>query len=152
MAPPHLHSLSTQAQERSKNLLLQLDKQEEEAALVEIMLQEEIDELTTELSEERKALRYSELALRGKERDLEEALGFYNEKGEELDLLTAQVTSLSSLHSSLPLSLSSSIPPFPIPLFLYPSLPRFITPMSLPRAKAKLPTLISFKNLINPCK
>ena len=112
MVSPHLRTLLTQAQERSKILLLQLDKQEEEAALVEIMLQEEIDELTTELSEERKALRFSELALRGKERDLEEALGCYNEKGEELKLLTAQVTSISSLHPSLPLSLS-----------LYPSLP-----------------------------
>lgn len=114
MISPHLHSLLTQAQERSKNLLQQLDKQEEEAALVEIMLQEEIDELTTELSEERKALRLSELALRGKERDLEEALGCYNEKGEELDLLTAQVTSISSLYLS-------------IPPFLYPSLPPSLT-------------------------
>ena len=122
-----MHYLLTQAQERSKNLLLQLDKQEEEAALVEIMLQEEIDELTSELSEERKALRFSELALRGTERDLEEALGCYTEKGEELELLTAQVTSLSSLHPSLPLSLPPSlllsIPLFPIPPFLYSSLP-----------------------------
>jgi hypothetical protein len=122
---------------------LQLDKQEEEAALVEIMLQEEIDELTTELSEERNAKRFSELALRGKERDLEEALGCYNEKGEELELLTAQVTSIFSLHPSLPLSLSlylfllslhSSIPlslSSPIPLFLYMSLPLFLY-LSLP--------------------
>ena len=91
---PRISSAFIQAQERSKNILLQLDKQEEEAALREIMLQEEVDELTIELSEERKALRYSEMALRNKERDLEEVLGGYNEKGEELELLTAKVSNL----------------------------------------------------------
>lgn len=75
------------------------------------MLQEKVDELTLELSEERKALRYSEIALRHKERDLEEALGGYNEKGEELELLTAKVSYLL---------LFSSLPFYSIP---FPSLP-----------------------------
>ena len=81
------------------------------------MLQQEVDELTIERSEERKALRFSEMALRSKERDLEEALGGYNEKGEELKLLTAQVFTF------LP-----SFPPTFLPSFL--SLPPFL--FSLP--------------------
>ena len=71
------------------------------------MLREEIDELTIVLSEERKALRHSEMNLRSKDRDLEEALGVYNEKGEELELLTAQVFFLfpsTSYRTKAPLS------------------------------------------------
>ena len=50
--------------------------------------------MNIELSAERRAVRSVERALNEKEKDLRRALGCFNEKGEELDMLTAQVCEL----------------------------------------------------------
>lgn len=72
-------------------MLIQLERNEEEASLKEIVMQNDIEELTIQLSRESKALQAAERMLRDRSRELEAALGDANEKEDELDILTAQV-------------------------------------------------------------
>ena len=77
-------------------MLIQLERSEEEANLKEIMMQNDIEELTSQLSRETKALQAAEGMLRDRNRELQAALGDANEKEDELDMLTAQVRSTST--------------------------------------------------------
>ena len=75
----------------SRSVLAQLEKREKEHSLREKSFQEEINILTIEITENKKSLSLTEKLLNEKEIDLERALGGFNEKGEELNILTAQV-------------------------------------------------------------
>jgi chromosome segregation ATPase len=73
---------------------LQLERKDSEFSLKEAIFKGEVDELSMELAAERRAIRFVERALNEKEKELKRALGRFNEKGEELDMLTAQVRSI----------------------------------------------------------
>lgn len=93
----HLFSpiILCQAQERAKSFLLQLERKDAEFGLKEAIFMGEVEELSIELAAERRAIRSVESALIEKEKELKRAMGCFNEKGEELDMLTAQVHNLS---------------------------------------------------------
>ena len=91
-------------------MLAQLERNEEEASLKEIMMQNDIEELTSQLARETKALQAADEMMRDRNKELQAALGEANEKEEELDMLTAQVRSTPS----------PANPPFPHP---FPSSP-----------------------------
>lgn len=73
---------------------MQLERKDSEFNLKEAIFKGEVDELSMELAAERRAIRFVERALNEKEKELKRALGCFNEKGEELDMLTAQVRSI----------------------------------------------------------
>jgi uncharacterized protein with von Willebrand factor type A (vWA) domain len=73
---------------------LQLERKDSEFSLKEAIFKGEVEELSIELGAERRAIRAVERALNEKEKELKRAMGCFNEKGEELDMLTAQVRSL----------------------------------------------------------
>lgn len=83
-----------QAQERAKSFLQQLERKDSEFALKEAIFKGEVEELSIEIAAERRAIRSVERALIEKEKELKRAMGCFNEKGEELDMLTAQVLNL----------------------------------------------------------
>jgi uncharacterized protein with von Willebrand factor type A (vWA) domain len=74
---------------------LQLERKDSEFSLKEAIFKGEVEELSMELAAERTAIRAVERALNAKEKQLKRAMGCFNEKGEELDMLTAQVRSLT---------------------------------------------------------
>jgi uncharacterized protein with von Willebrand factor type A (vWA) domain len=74
---------------------LQLERKDSEFSLKEAIFKGEVEELSMELAAERIAIRAVERALNEKEKQLKRAMGCFNEKGEELDMLTAQVRSLT---------------------------------------------------------
>ena len=67
-----------------KTFIAQFEKKDKEGSLRQKNLEENIFSLTKEIESTKKALFEREI-------DLERAVGGFNEKGEELDLLTAQV-------------------------------------------------------------
>ena len=74
-----------------KTFIAQFEKKDKEGSLREKSLEENIFSLTMEIESTKKVLFEREI-------ELQRAVGGFNEKGEELDLLTAQVIYHYSIH------------------------------------------------------
>ena len=74
-----------------KTFIAQFEKKDKEGSLRQKSLEENIFSLTMEIESTKKALFE-------RENDLQRAVGGFNEKGEELDLLTAQVIIYYYIH------------------------------------------------------
>ena len=74
-----------------RSFIAQFEKRDKEGSSREKLLEENISSLTMEIVSIKKALIFAEKSLLEREIELQSALGGFNEKGEELDIFTAQV-------------------------------------------------------------